>query len=101
MGDEHRPVMLMTDHSPSATTVPSLEGRYANYFEVGYNATEIVIVFGQFYAAEERPLVHSRIVTSPQRAAALLETLRTSLDSYQMTFGPIFDPDPESEERAP
>lgn len=95
MGNEHRPMMKpTTDHDSGAT--PSLEGRYANYFEVGHNAVEIVLVFGQFYTADEHPLVHTRIITSPQRAAALLETLKSSLESYQMTFGPIFDP-PESE----
>jgi hypothetical protein len=38
-----------------------LEGRYANYFKVGFNAQEVVIDFGQHHG-EEEALMHSRIV---------------------------------------
>lgn len=66
-----------------------LEGRYANYFEVGHNAVEFLIDFGQFYPESAQGQIHTRIVTSPAYAKALLQTLRESMDSYEGTFGPI------------
>lgn len=66
-----------------------LEGRYANYFKVGYNAVEFLLDFGQFYPEGETARLHTRIVTSPAYAKALLETLRASLDRYEQTFGPV------------
>ena len=68
-----------------------LEGQYANYFRVGYNAVEFVLDFGQFYLDEERPRLHTRIVTSPVYARALSETIRHSLTDYERTHGTIPD----------
>ncbi len=65
------------------------EGRYANYFSVGYNAVEVLLDFGQFYAEAGEPRMHTRIVTSPIYARALLDTLRTSLEGYERDHGPI------------
>ena len=67
-----------------------LEGRYANYFKVGYNAFEFVIDFGQCYNEEdngEQP--HTRIVTSPFYAKALLEMLQKSVSQYEQHHGTI------------
>ncbi len=36
----------------------SLEGRYANYFKVGYNAFEFLLDFGQFYPEAKAPIVY-------------------------------------------
>ena len=64
------------------------EGRYANYFEVGHNDIEFVLDFGQFFSDSEKVL-HTRIITSPIYAKALLELLRDSLDRYERSFGVI------------
>jgi hypothetical protein len=66
-----------------------LQGRYANYFTVGHNVFEFVLDFGQFYPQGEAPQLHTRIVTAPSYARALLETLRESVEQYEETFGPI------------
>jgi uncharacterized protein DUF3467 len=66
-----------------------LEGRYANYFKVGHNALEFVLDFGQFYIETERPHLHTRIITNPSYAKALLETLRESVAQYEQTFWEI------------
>lgn len=66
-----------------------MEGRWANYFEVGYNAVEVIIDIGQFYPGTGEPTAHTRIVTSPHYARALLETLGESLRGYEARFGPI------------
>lgn len=63
------------------------EGRYANYFRIGFNAYEFVIDFGQEYApGSER--IHTRIVTSAPLARNLSETLEKSLRDFDSRFGP-------------
>jgi len=66
-----------------------LEGRYANCFSVGHNALEFVLDFGQFYPGGERQQMHTRIITNPQYAKALLDTLERAIDEYERAFGPI------------
>src|SRR6476646_9083259 len=60
--------------------------RWANYFEVGYNAYEVVLHFGQFYVHNGEVHWHTRIVTHPVYAGEFLKTLRTSLDEYERAF---------------
>ncbi len=67
----------------------SLEGRYANYFKVGHNAFEFLLDFGQLYPEGKEAGLHTRIITSPIYAKALLELLRESIDRYEETFGAI------------
>jgi hypothetical protein len=76
----------------------ALEGRYANYFKVGHNAFEFLLDFGQFYPESEKAQLHSRVITSPIYAKALLETIRESINRYEQSFGPISR---VSEERPP
>ena len=73
----------------------ALEGRYANYFKVGHNAFEFLLDFGQFYAETKKAQLHTRIITSPIYAKALLEIIRESLDRYEQTFGAIQKADNE------
>jgi hypothetical protein len=67
----------------------ALEGRYANYFKVGHNAVEFLLDFGQFYPEGPQAGFHTRIITPPIYAKALLEILRESVDQYEQTFGVI------------
>ena len=55
------------------------EARYANYFEVGVTTEEVVIDLGQSYGEGERPVLHTRIVTSPGYARVLTDLLEGSL----------------------
>ncbi len=66
-----------------------LKGRYANFFEVGYNAFEFIIDFGQCFPECEEAQVHLRIVTSPAYAKVLLNLLRESIDHFEQVFGVI------------
>jgi hypothetical protein len=79
----------MSDEHKKGQDENTLEGRYANYFEVGHNAFEFVLDFGQLYTAGEQPKIHTRIVTSPVYAKAFLETLANTLDQYERGFGAI------------
>ena len=55
------------------------EGRYANYFQIGFNADEFVFDFGQQYPPDPER-IHTRIIASPSSArtfsALLTDTLR-------------------------
>ncbi len=77
----------MSDEHKTCQDGNTLEGRYANYFEVGYNAFEFILDFGQLYAAGEKPKIHTRIITNPAYAKELLKTLGTSVDQYEQSDG--------------
>jgi hypothetical protein len=76
----------MTRRPASKLPSPS-KGVYANYFEVGHTAFEFVIDFGQSYSGKSSAC-HTRIVTSPIYARALLATLGKAVDEYSARFGP-------------
>jgi len=65
------------------------EGRYANYFKVGYNAFEFLLDCGQFYPEGKETQLHTRIITSPIYAKALFATLKEAIDQYEQAFGAI------------
>jgi hypothetical protein len=71
---------------------PELEGRYANHFDVGHNAFEFVIDFGQAYDPADVGRSHTRIVTSPFYAKALIEMLTESMRCYESRFGETVKP---------
>lgn len=66
-----------------------LEGRYVNYFEVGYTAYEVVIDCGQLHEDWQQANFHTRLVTNPIYAQGLLETLRVAIEQYEDSFGTI------------
>ena len=65
------------------------EGKYANYFEVGHNAFEFVLDFGQHYAENEEAELCIRIVTSPAYARVLQKVLTESIEQYEKNYQPI------------
>lgn len=66
-----------------------IEGKYSNYFEIGHNAFEFLIDFGQYYSGTEEAEHCVRIITSPFYAKALSETLCETLMRYEKAFGTI------------
>lgn len=82
--------VLMTHKGQNPPQIGQLEGRYANYFKVDYNAFEFLLDCGQFYPEScEKAWPHTRIITSPIYAKALLETFEEAIDRYEQTFGAI------------
>jgi hypothetical protein len=57
------------------------EGRYANFFQVGHNAFEFLIEFGQ----QDRG-IHTRIYVSPQYARVLSDLLIETLRQHEREF---------------
>jgi hypothetical protein len=79
----------MSDEARDPSVDPLLEGRYSNYVEVGCNAFEFLIEFGQVYSDTTQPRTHTKIVMSPYYAKDLLETLQKSLLQYENDNGAI------------
>jgi uncharacterized protein DUF3467 len=65
------------------------EGKYTNYFKIGFNSFEFVLDLGQAYDDSVRALCHTRIVTSPAYAKALMQLLAESLTAYERVHGVI------------
>jgi hypothetical protein len=59
------------------------DARYANFFQVGYNAFEFLLEFGQ---REGR--IHTSIYVSPQHARMLSDLLLGALKEYGEAHGP-------------
>jgi len=68
-------------HRQSAKGVAAKEGRYANFFQVGHNAFEFLLEFGQ----QDRG-IHTRIYVSPQYARVLSELLIETLRQHECQF---------------
>ena len=83
----------------SSKTSCGLEGRYANYFAVGYNKQEFVIDFGQSYSENDHPELCTRIVTGPVYAKSFLKMLRDSIATFETTYGSISDESSENSDQ--
>ena len=81
--------LLMADKRYQSSSSDSASGKYANYLEVGHNAFEFVLDFGQMYADDKPEQIHTRIVTGPLYAKEFLEVLEESIEQYEEAFGPI------------
>lgn len=79
----------MTHEGGASQETGQLEGRYANYFKIGYNAFEFLLDFSQLYPESEQAQPHTRIITTPSHAKALFATLKEAIDQYEQTFGAI------------
>ncbi len=67
----------------------SPEGRYTNVFQIGHNAFEFVLDFGQVQFPATTVRYHTRIITGPAYAKALLELIRQSIEEYEGEFSAI------------
>jgi Protein of unknown function (DUF3467) len=75
--DSEEPKRRQSTKGPTAK-----EGRYANFFQVGHNAFEFLIEFGQ----QDRG-IHTRIYMSPQYARVLSDLLVETLRQHENEFG--------------
>ena len=77
----------MADERKEQADLPARISRYANAFNIGHNAFEFVMEFGQQLSEEEEVPMHTRIVTHPIYAKALYASLGDSLLRYENEFG--------------
>ena len=61
-------------------------GQYTNYFNIGHNAFEFLLDFGQLSPECIEAHLHTRIITSPKCAKVLMESLRESIERYENAF---------------
>lgn len=79
----------MAFDSPDVQGNEGVVAQYANYFEIGQNAAEFILDFGQAYSEEDVRRVHTRIVTTPPHAKALLQILEASIERHEQVYGDI------------
>ena len=79
----------MGDESKDPQATGQLEGRYANVFQIGQNAFEFVLKFGQVSPESGQVQFHTRIITGPVYAKTWLGALGESIAHYEQTFGVI------------
>jgi hypothetical protein len=66
---------------------------YANYCEVGHNAFEFLIDYGQFRPEAGAVQIHSRIVAGPVQAKLFARLLGEAVGRYEAQHGTIPDLD--------
>jgi len=72
-----------TRTQPGAST-GKVKGRYANFFQIGHNAFEFLIEFGQQDGG-----IHTRIYVSPHHARVLSDLLVEALSQHESAFGSL------------
>ncbi|HEU4433517.1 MAG TPA: DUF3467 domain-containing protein [Pyrinomonadaceae bacterium] len=75
------------------TTQDRLAGNYSNHLQVGFNAFEFLLEFGQFREKDSDVVNVVAIVSSPAFAKAFARTLNDSIANYEQRFGQIPDLD--------
>lgn len=75
-------------HRQSTKNPSAKEGRYANFFQIGHNAFEFLIEFGQ-----QGGDIHTRIYVSPQYARMLSDLLTSALKEHDAESHLKPDPD--------
>jgi hypothetical protein len=78
----------MTENPPAAAADGPL-AVYANYCEVGHNALEFLIDFGQFRPETDAVCIHSRIVTGPLVAKLAARLLSDAVARFEASHGLI------------
>ena len=68
-----------------------VEARYSNHLEIGQNAFEFILEFGQLHDEQVSVLIHSRIITSPFYAKRFSELLLECVRRHEQTVAPIPD----------
>ena len=71
-----------------------LEGRYANYFEIGFTALEFLFDFGQFDEDSGAAIRHTRIITNPASAKTFLKMLKEVVTEYETSVGKTGEAEP-------
>lgn len=62
------------------------EGRYTNYFKIGFNKHEFVLDFGQAYQGGASELHQTRLITGPVYAKVLAQMLLAAIRKYEKKY---------------
>ena len=80
---------MATDPSAPRQVRPAPLAVYANYCEVGHNAFEFLVDFGQFRPELGAVEVHSRIVSGPVQAKLFARLMADAVARFEASHGPI------------
>jgi uncharacterized protein DUF3467 len=81
---------------PKSTSAPRSRAplaRYANYFELGHNAFEFIIDFGQYRHDTRDVALHTRIAFGPTHAKLLTGMLARAIEAHEAEHGVVVEPD--------
>jgi len=67
----------------------TLEGRYADAFQVGQSAYKFVLDFGQYDQEKGTTHFHTRVILDPDDARRFFETCKQAMHEYEGQFGRI------------
>lgn len=79
----------MAARSQKPNDCQSVTASYANYFEVGHNAFEFLIDFGQIDPCTGQFNIGNRIAVGPTHAKLFSRLLASAVNQYEMQFEPI------------
>lgn len=65
------------------------QGRYANLAVVAHSSSEFVIDFAKVLPGFQNPMVHTRIIMSPEHLKRLVAALEDNLKKYEQRYGEI------------
>jgi hypothetical protein len=84
---------MVNDRADNGFNVPQAAplAVYANFFNVGHNAFEFLLDFGQFQPDSNSERMHSRMVTGPVHAKLLLRILGEAVTRFEREHGEIED----------
>jgi hypothetical protein len=87
----------MRQKPKTLSTLDMVEGRYVNYFKIGYNSDVFVIDHFQYFSenlnfsrSQLLPTdLKLRLIASPSDARHLLHNLQTAIKEYEAAYGVI------------
>lgn len=79
----------MASRSQKPNDCPSVTASYANYFEVGHNAFEFLIDFGQIDPCSGYFNIGNRIAVGPTHAKLLSRLLTCAVSQYETQYESI------------
>ena len=86
-----------TKRGRKSRTLPSEEeARYANFFQIGHNAFEFLLEFGQ-----QEGKIHTRIYVSPPHARMFCDLLTDTLAQHARVYGRTPSPGGEDPREGP
>ena len=68
--------------------IAPIVGRSANHFEFAFTSSEFLLDFGQAYGEMGEPLIHTRIIMTPNSAKAFSQMLLQIVERYEQLIVP-------------
>jgi hypothetical protein len=80
---------LVNPAPPKRKEAGELHAVYANYFQIGHNAFEFFLDFGQRFDTPVSGRLHTRVIATPAHVKELFELLSRSLAEFERVHGAI------------